>query len=108
MAHPIGFARIVTHQRTRGFVVAEIFAAKVLGEDQPVATQIIDRGEKSERLDAGDPALDKLADLVGEKGGNIAVDCVALGFHGPPFEHRNLLANLLEAFFVAGRQPALA
>jgi hypothetical protein len=39
--------------------------AEVLGEDEPVAAQILDRSEEAERLDAGDPAFDKLPDLVG-------------------------------------------
>src|SRR5687767_3956524 len=57
LADSIRVAAVLADQLARGFVVAEIFLAQRLREHQPVAAQIGDRGEESERLDAGDPAL---------------------------------------------------
>src|SRR4051812_19454882 len=90
----IGLAGLFADQRSRGFVVAEIFAAQVLREQQPVAAQVLDRGEETERLHPGDAAFHQLADLVGQVGGDVAVDRLALGLHRPPLEHRYLLADL--------------
>src|SRR4051812_40790874 len=73
----IGLARLFADQRSRGFVVAEIFPAKVLGEQQPVAAQILHRGKEPERLHPGDAAFHQLADLVGQVGGDVAVDRLA-------------------------------
>src|SRR3954470_3949338 len=67
LAEAIGLAGLVADKRARRFVVAEIFLAQVLGEDQPVAAEVLDGREKAERLDAGDPALDQLPDAVGEE-----------------------------------------
>ena len=56
---------------------------------QPVAATL-DRREEAERLHTADPALDQLPKAsVGEKGRDIAVDCVALCLHRA---HGNVLA----------------
>ena len=49
-----------------------------------------------------------MPDAVGEEGGDIAVDGVALGLHRAPLEHRDMLADLGEAGGVVGGQPAFA
>jgi hypothetical protein len=58
LPHAVSLAGRVTNQCSRGFVVAEIFLAEVLGEQQPVAAEVFDRRKEAERLDAGDPAFD--------------------------------------------------
>ena len=44
LADTIGFARLVAHELTRRLVVAEIFLAERLGEDETVAAEVLDRG----------------------------------------------------------------
>ena len=75
---------------------------------QPVAAELDHCREEAERLNAGDPAHDELADLVREISGDIAVDRLALRLHRAPFEPRNLLADLLELLRVRRRETALA
>src|SRR5689334_19775794 len=68
LADTIGLAAFFPDQRPRRFVIAEIFIPKDRRRDQPVAAQILDRGEEAERLDAGNAAAQDLPDLVGKKG----------------------------------------
>src|SRR4051794_10981047 len=83
-SHPIGVAAFVTDKRSGRFVVAEVFLAEVLRQQQSVSTEILDRGEEAERLDARDPASDQLTDLVRKEGGDITVDGIALRLHRAP------------------------
>src|SRR4051812_18672881 len=72
LADLVGFAGLLADQLLGALVVAEIFRTEVAHEDEPVAAEVLDRGEKAERLDAGDPAFDQLALPVGEIGRDIA------------------------------------
>ena len=71
LSHAVGLAALVADESTRGLVVAKIFAAEVLGEDEAVTAEVLHGREEAERLDAGDPAIDQLPDLVRKKGGDI-------------------------------------
>ena len=84
LADAVGFAGLLAHELPCRFVVAEVFAAEVASQHQSVTAKVLDRGEKAERLHPGDAAFDQLPDLVGEKGGDIAVDGVALSLHRAP------------------------
>src|SRR5688572_23118636 len=67
LADPVGLAALLADQFARRLIVAEIFLAQRLREHQAVTAEVGHRGEEAERLDAGDPALDQLADAVGEE-----------------------------------------
>src|SRR6185369_12063091 len=68
LADAVGLARLIADELLRALVVAEIFRAEVLREQQPVAAQVLHRREETERLDAADTALHQLPDLVREIG----------------------------------------
>src|SRR5829696_2542639 len=101
LADAIGLAGLFADELPRSLVVAEIFLPERLRENQPVAAEILDRGEEAERLHPGDPAFDQLADLIRQIGGDIAIDRLTLRLHRAPLEHRDLLPDLHEAFFLA-------
>ena len=104
----VGLARRLANQRARGLVKAEIFIAEDRCRDQPVAAKVEHGGEEAERLDSGDPAFEDLPDPIGQEGGDITVDRLALGLHRAPLEHRDVLANLDEPLGAFGRQRAIA
>ena len=57
---------------------------------------------QAEARDAVDAPGEDLPHPVGEEGGDVAVDGVALGLHRAPLEHRDVLADLLEFLVFAG------
>src|SRR4029079_10252490 len=74
-------ARILADKLLRLFVIAEIFVSDGRDGHPPIATELDDGREEAERLDAGDPAQDHLPALVGQEGGDVAVDGLALRLH---------------------------
>src|SRR5690348_12441334 len=107
LADAVRLARLIADELLRALVVAEIFLPQVLGEEQTVAAQVLDRREEAERLDSGNPAFDELAHLISKARRDIAVDRLPLGFHCAPLEHRDLFADLLEPLLVSLRKSPL-
>src|SRR6187551_3468018 len=74
LAEPVARPGLLADELLRLLVVPEIFPAHRRDGNDPVAAELHHGREEAERLDAGDPALDDLADLVRKIGGDIAVD----------------------------------
>ena len=105
LADRIFVARLLADQLLGGLVVAEIFAAQVAHRHQPVAADPVDRREEAEIGHAGDPHLAQFADALGQIGGDIAVDRVALGLHRAAFEPADRLADPLHPRRLVGVSP---
>jgi len=84
LADTVGIAAFVADQLTRGLIVAEIFLAQSLRENETVSAEVLDRGEEAEGLHTGDAALHELADLIREESSNVAIDRLAFGLHRGP------------------------
>ena len=95
-------------QHLAAFVVAEELLAERPDGDQPVGAGAVERHEQAEAGDAGDAAGEGGADVVGHEGRDIAVHGAALGRHGAPLAHGEVLAELGEAALVGVGQPAFA
>src|SRR3546814_7049817 len=84
-------------QRPRRLVEMEPLGPQRRHRHQPVPANPRHGSEKAEIGDAGDPGLHHLSDVLGEKGGDIAVDGVALRLHRPARseEHTSELQSLM-------------
>src|SRR6185369_7533648 len=108
LAERVALAALVAGQALARLVVAEIFLPERRRRDEAVAAKLLHRGEEAEGLHAGDPALDQRSDLVGEKGGDVAVHRLAFGDHRAALQIGDELADHVHRSGLLAAEPRTA
>src|SRR5438876_7185762 len=83
-------------QRMAGLVIVVIFATERADRDQPVGAGVLELDEQPGAGDAGDAALKRRADAIGEMMRDQPVGRLALGLHGASLGDRNLRSDFAQ------------
>src|SRR5262245_27684731 len=81
VAEPVGLAAGIADQRMAVLLIAEIFVADRARRDETVGAGIVELDEQAGAGDAGNVALERGADPVGEEMREQAVEGLALRLH---------------------------
>src|SRR6202041_3342832 len=94
VTQPVHGSAARADQRMTRLVVIEIFGPQGADRDQSVSAGVAELDEQSGAGDAGDAALKRGADAVGEKMRDQPVSGFALRLHGAALGDRNLRGDL--------------
>ena len=96
IAEPVGLAAAVADQRVAVLVIAEIVVADGARRDEAVGAGVVELDEQAGAGHAGDAALERRADAIGEEMREQPVEGLALRLHGAALGGRDLRADLAQ------------
>ena len=108
LAQCVAIAGTLPFQRMFGLYVAEKFRPQSRDGHEAISAQPFYGCEETEIGHASDSCIKKLTHSLCQIGSDIAVDCLALSLHGPPFGLADRFAKDGHARSLVTRQPPFA